>query len=106
MKGSLISDDEQNLQEMIVRLKHESEVRGLNINEQKTKLMVFSKSRNVPTCNIYLDNEKIKQVQEFEYLGSIITSDVKCERYKTENCDCKEKIHGKEKHFYELQNIY
>ena len=76
----LISDDEQNLQEMIVSLKNESEVRGLNINKQKTKLMVFSKSRNVPTCNIYLDNEKIKQVQEFEYLGSIITSDVKCDK--------------------------
>ena len=57
----LISDDEQNLQEMIVSLKNESEVRRLNINKQKTKLMVFGKSRNVPTCNIYLDNEKINK---------------------------------------------
>ena len=102
----LISDDEQNLHEMIVSLKNESEVRELNINKQKTKLMVFSKSRNVPTSNIYLDNEKIKQVQGFEYLGSIITSDVKCDKDKTQNCDCKEKIHGKEKDFYELQHIY
>ena len=95
----LISDDEQNLQEMIVSLKNESEVRGLNINKQKTKLMVFSKSRNVPTCNIYLDNEKIKQVQEFEYLGSIITSDVKCDK------DIKRRIAIAKKKFIEKKSI-
>ena len=96
----LISDDEQNLQEMIVSLKNESEVRGLNINKQKTKLMVFSKSRNVPKCNIYLDNEKIKQVQEFEYLGSIITSDVKCDK------DIKRRIAIAKKKFIEKKSIF
>ena len=85
---------------MIVRLKHESEVRGLNINEQKTKLMVFSKSRNVPTCSIYLDNEKIKQVQEFEYLESIITSDVKCDK------DIKRRIAIAKKKFMEKKSIF
>ena len=75
----LISDNEQN-QEMLVNLKSESEVRGLNIKKKKTKLMVLSKNINVPTCNIYLDNEKIKQVQEFEYLGSMITSNVKSDK--------------------------
>ena len=96
----LISDDEQNLQEMIVSLKNESEVRGLNISKQKTKLMVFSKSRNVPTCNIYLNNEKIKQVQELEYLGSIITSDVKCDK------DIKCRIAIAKKKFIEKKSIF
>ena len=76
----LISDNERNLQEMLISLKNESEVRGLHINKKKTRLMVFSKSKTIPTCNIYLENEKIKQVQEFEYLGSMITSDVRCDQ--------------------------
>ena len=96
----LISDDEQNFQETIVTLKNESEVRGLNINKQKTNLMVFSKSRNVPTCNIYLGNEKIKQVQEFEYLGSIITSDVKSDK------DIKRRIAIAKKKFIEKKSIF
>ena len=85
---------------MIVSLKNECEVRGLNINKQKTKSMVFSNRRNVPTCNIYLDNEKIKQVQEFEYLGSIITSDVKCDK------DVKRRIAIAEKKFIEKKSIF
>ena len=56
----LISDNERNLQEMLISLKNESEVRGLHINKKKTRLMVFSKSKTIPTCNIYLENEKIK----------------------------------------------
>ena len=96
----LISDDEQTLQEMMVSLKNESEVRRLNINKQKTKLMVFSKSRNVPTCNIYLDNKRFKQVQEFEYLGSIITSDVKCDK------DIKCRIAIAKKKFMEKTSIF
>ena len=73
----LISDEEQSLHEMLVSLKNETEVRGLNISKKKTKLMVFSKSRSVPTWNIYLENRKIKQIPEFEHFGIIITSDVK-----------------------------
>ena len=52
----------------------------MNINKQKTKLMAFSNSRNAPTCNIYLNIEKLKQEQEVEYLGSIMTSNVKCDK--------------------------
>ena len=77
---ALISDDEQNLQEMLVSLKKESKVGGLNINKKKTKLMVFSKNRNIPICNIYLYNEKIEQIREFEYLGNMIISDVRCDK--------------------------
>ena len=56
----LISDNERNLQELLISLKNESEVRGLHINKKKTRLMVFSKSTTIRTCNIYLENEKIK----------------------------------------------
>ena len=68
--------------------------------------MVSSKNRSVPTCNIYLDNEEIKQIQEFENLGSIVKTNSKCDKDKTLSCDCKERNHRKEKQFYKLQDIY
>ena len=69
--------------------------------------MVFSKNRSVSTCNIYVDNEKIKQVQEFEYLGSIFIRDVKCDKeIKRRIAIPKKKVMEKKIIFYELQNIY
>jgi hypothetical protein len=41
--------------------------------------MVISKSHVTPVCNIFLDNAQIKQVSRFVYLGSLITSDGKCD---------------------------
>ena len=36
--------------------------------------------REIPPCNISLDNKKIEQVSQFDYLGSLITSDVRSEK--------------------------
>ena len=63
----LISEDEQNLQEMISSLRNECIRRGLNIDKRKPKVMVFDKSKENPTCSIYTDSEKIEKVEEFEY---------------------------------------
>ena len=52
---------------------------GLSINQKKTECMVISKSHVIPICNIFLDNIQIKQVNRFVYLGSLITSDGKCD---------------------------
>ena len=40
-----------------------------------TQCMVISKSKITPTCHIHINNETIKQVEKFKYLGSTITSD-------------------------------
>lgn len=32
-----------------------------------------------PECRLQVGNTKIKQVEKFEYLGSIITEDEKCD---------------------------
>ena len=37
--------------------------------------MVISKTKITPTCNIHINNETVKQVEKFKYLGSTITSD-------------------------------
>ena len=77
---SLIANNEQELQELLCSLKTHSEQRGLFINKKKTKIMTFSKSLTPPKCNINLDNEKIEQVNYFEYLGSLLTSNCRCDK--------------------------
>ena len=76
----LIADSEENLQKILDKVVSESESKGLSINCKKTECLVVSKQKTRPTCNITINNKKIKQVDKFEYLGSLITSDAKCDQ--------------------------
>ena len=69
----LIAGSESELQELLNT--DASLHRGLSINIKKTQCMVISKSKITPTCHIHINNETIKQVEKFKYLGSTITSD-------------------------------
>ena len=53
---------------------------GLNSNKKKTKIQVISKKKVIPICNIVLDGQELEQVYQFDYLGSLITSDSSCEK--------------------------
>ena len=41
--------------------------------------MVFSKQQEIPKCNIALDGGKLEQTPNFEYLGSMLTSNGDCD---------------------------
>ena len=71
----LIAGSESELQELLNTVIDASLHRGLSINIKKTPCMVISKSKITPTCHIHINNETIKQVEKFKYLGSTITSD-------------------------------
>ena len=51
---------------------------GLEINYTKTKYLVVSK-KSSQKCNLKLKEHVIKQVSSFNYLGSMITEDARCE---------------------------
>ena len=53
----------------------ESELMGLKINIKKTEVVVVSKNSEPPNCNILINNEVIKQSNNFVYLGSMMTQD-------------------------------
>ena len=53
---------------------------GLEINCKKTFCMVVSKEEVPPVCNITCDGTSIQQVNTFNYLGSMLTSDGRCEK--------------------------
>jgi len=60
---------------LITVIADESRKFGLEINNRKTFCMTISKKSVSPKCNLDIDGIKIKQVENFEYLGSLVTSD-------------------------------
>ena len=54
--------------------------RGLTINKKKTKIMVLSKKSDIPSSDIFLDGVKLEQTNQFDYLGSLVTSDCRCDK--------------------------
>ena len=69
----LMSTTPEGLEKMIKATKKHSENQNLYLNAKKTKIMKTDKSKKEPYITI--DNEAIENVQKFEYLGSMITSD-------------------------------
>ena len=58
-----------------------SEKFDLNLNIDKTKVMVMSKqSPDKPLISITTNNSKIEQVQHFNYLEFWLSSDARCEK--------------------------
>ena len=77
---AIVADSEEQLQNLIDIIAEESRKFGLEINKRKTFSMTISKKNTSPKCKIEIDGIEIKQVEKFEYLGSLITSDAKSDQ--------------------------
>ena len=75
----LMANSEKNLQDIVNKVDEASEIYGMALNPTKTEVMVISKKKDVPHCNIKIKSDNIKQVENFKYLGSTITSDGRCD---------------------------
>ena len=75
----LIADTEENLQNMMNKTVEESEGKGLTINRRKSFVMVFSKKPVTPVCIVKVKEDALEQVNQFQYLGSMVTSTGKCD---------------------------
>ncbi|XP_025417940.1 uncharacterized protein LOC112688792 [Sipha flava] len=73
---AVIAKNEEELQRML-RCMEETLLNELSmkINAQKTKVLVCSRNNNITTRIHLQNNQEIKQVEEFAYLGSIISKD-------------------------------
>ncbi|GBP67518.1 hypothetical protein EVAR_49885_1 [Eumeta japonica] len=49
----------------------------MKVNVGKNKVMVFERGESTTECDILIECEKVEQVKEFVYLGSLITNDGK-----------------------------
>ncbi|KAL4082173.1 hypothetical protein QTP88_005266 [Uroleucon formosanum] len=73
---AVIAENEEELQRML-RCMEETLLNELSmkINTQKTKVLVCSRNNNITTRIHLQNNQEIKQVEEFSYLGSIVSKD-------------------------------
>ena len=68
-----MSGNEEELKNLLMKVKEESEKVGLKLNIQKTKIMASS-----PITSWEIDGETVETVADFIFLGSKITADGDC----------------------------
>ena len=68
-----MAESEEELKNLLMKLKEESEKVGLKLNIQKTKIMASD-----PTTSWEIDGETVETVSDFNFLGSKITADGDC----------------------------
>ena len=98
--GAGVATSEARLQNILNKIVEGSKKIGLQINIKKTKCMVISKKKRTPRCNLWIGNEKIEQVSQFNYLGSTINSESKC------GTDIKKRIGIAKTAFEKMSNLF
>ena len=69
----LMAESEEELKNLLMKVKVDSEKVGLKLNIQKTKIMASS-----PITSWEIDGETVETVADFIFLGSKITADGDC----------------------------
>jgi len=67
---TLMAESEEELKNLLTKVKEESEYVGLKLNIQKTKIMASG-----PNTSWQIDEETVETVSDFIFLGSKITAD-------------------------------
>src|SRR5574340_1246584 len=70
---TLMAESEEEVKNLLMEVKEESEKAGLKLSIQKTKIMVSG-----PITSWQIDGETLKTVRDFIFLGSKITTDGDC----------------------------
>ena len=70
---TLMAESEEELKSLLMKVKEESEIVGLKLNIQKTKIVASG-----PITSWQIDGETMETVTEFIWGGSKITADGNC----------------------------
>ena len=70
---TLMAESEEELKSLLMKVKEESEKVGLELNIQKTKIMLSG-----PITSWEIDGETVETVSDFIFRGSKISADVDC----------------------------
>lgn len=63
----LVAENEEEAYNLLQELKTGSEKSGLTINKKKIKVLTFSLNKEMPRCELRLDNQEIEQITRFEH---------------------------------------
>ena len=78
---TLMEESEEELKNLLMRVKEESEKVGLKLNIQKTKIMASSS-----ITSSQIDGETMETVRDFVFLGSRISADGDCSHHEIKRC--------------------
>ena len=70
---TLMAESEEELKNLLMKVKEDSDKAGLKLNIQKTKIMA-----SCPSTSWQIDGETMETVTDFIFLGSKITADGDC----------------------------
>ncbi|RUS69987.1 hypothetical protein EGW08_022253 [Elysia chlorotica] len=70
----LLAESQNDLQNLVTIIEEHSGKYGLLMNVKKTKVMVISK-KEPPKAEIKVKGKSIEQIDQFVYLGQLITTD-------------------------------
>ena len=68
-----MAESEEELKNLLMKVKEESEKFGLKLNIQKTNIMAPS-----PITSLHIDGETVETMADFIFLGSKVTADGDC----------------------------
>ena len=72
----ILAESKPDIQKLTDRISETGKKFGLIINESKTKTMAIAKNKEI--CEIKLNNSNLEQVDQFSYLGSVVSEDGSC----------------------------
>ena len=81
-----MEESEEELKSLLMHVKEESEKVFLKLNIQKSKIMAPG-----PIISWQIDEEAVKTVRDFTFLGSKITADGDCS-HEIKTCSLEEKL--------------
>ena len=84
---TLMAENEEELNNLLMKVKEKGEKFDLKVNYQKTKIMEF-----IPITSCQIDGETIETVRDFLCLGSKIPADGKCSHWIKKVCSLEEKL--------------
>ena len=75
----MVSNSQQGLQRLMNNVNKVTKKFGMKINVKKTKVTCISR-RKETKIKILIDGQRVQEVDELKYLGSVVTSDGYCEQ--------------------------
>ena len=85
----------EELKSLLMKVKEESEIVGLKLNIQKTKIMASG-----PTTSWERDGETVETVSNFSFWGSKITADGGCSHEIKKSYDQSKQHIKKQRHYF------
>ena len=77
---SLLADSDLDLQSLVDKVNKTSGRFGLQISTSKTELQVIGSDTTQSVIRVKLDNNELKQTEDFVYLGGTVSSDTSCDK--------------------------